>query len=72
MDKNELISRFHKELRHEAQTQGYIREETEHVVRHISQFGEKGFIISSNVNEGNALARIELEGNGNVSQIYAY
>lgn len=54
MDKNELISRFHKELRHEAQTQGYIREETEHVVRHISKFGEKGYIIASNLNEDNA------------------
>lgn len=54
MNKNELISLFHIELRQEAQTQGYIREETEHVVRHISKFGEKGFIISSDVNEGNA------------------
>ncbi len=53
MDKNELISRFHKELRHEAQPQGYIREETEHVVRHISKFDENGYIISSNVNEDN-------------------
>ncbi|MGR6897071.1 GNAT family N-acetyltransferase [Rummeliibacillus sp. BSL5] len=53
MDKNELISLFHKELRQDAQVKGYIREETEHVVRHISQFGEKGFIVSSNVNEGN-------------------
>ena len=51
MDKNELISLFHKKLRHEAQTEGYTREETEHVVRHISEFGEKGYIISSNINE---------------------
>ncbi|MGE7023508.1 GNAT family N-acetyltransferase [Solibacillus cecembensis] len=61
MDKNELISRFHKELRHEAQTQGYIREETEYVVRHISKYDENGFIISSNVNEGNARAIIRHE-----------
>jgi GNAT superfamily N-acetyltransferase len=53
MDKNELLSRFHKELRLEAQTQGYIREETEHVVRHVSMHGNKGFIIASNVNEDN-------------------
>lgn len=61
MDKNELISLFHKELRQEAQVKGYIREETEHVVRHISQFGEKGFIISSNVNEGNVREIIKNE-----------
>lgn len=61
MDKNDLISLFHKELRQEAQLKGYIREETEHVVRHISQFGEKGFIISSNVNEGNVREIIKNE-----------
>lgn len=61
MDKNELIQLFNKELRDEAQTPGYIREETEHVVRHISQFGENGFIISSNVNEGNAREIIKKE-----------
>ncbi|MFJ7730870.1 GNAT family N-acetyltransferase [Lysinibacillus sp. NPDC097231] len=61
MDKNELISLFHRELRHEAQTQGYIREETEHVVRHISKFGEKGFIIASNVNKDNAREIIKNE-----------
>lgn len=63
MDKNELISRFHKELRHDAQTQGYIREETEHVVRHISEFGGKGYITSSNLNEDNAREIIKNEMN---------
>ena len=79
MNKNELISRFHKELRQEAQTQGYIREETEHVVRHISKFGEKGFIIASNVNEDNAreVIRKELNYFSNLKQefewkVYSY
>lgn len=61
MDKNELISLFHKELRHEAQTLGYIREETEHVVRHVSKFGDSGFIIASNVNADNAREVIQNE-----------
>lgn len=61
MDKKELISLFHKQLRQDLQTQGYIREETEHVVRHVSQYGENGFIISSNVNEGNARKIIKNE-----------
>ncbi|MFC7393810.1 GNAT family N-acetyltransferase [Scopulibacillus cellulosilyticus] len=61
MDKNELIGLYHKELRQEAQSPGYIREETEHIVRHISQFGEKGFIISSNLNENNAKKIIKEE-----------
>lgn len=61
MNKNELISLFHKELRQEAQTQSYLREETEHVVRHISQFGESGFIVTSNVNEDNARTIIKQE-----------
>ena len=63
MDRNELISRFHKELRVEAQTQGYIREETPYVVRHISKFGDKGYIISSTVNEDNAREIIRNEVN---------
>ncbi|MFE6169711.1 GNAT family N-acetyltransferase [Viridibacillus arvi] len=61
MNKNELISLFHKELRQEARTQSYLREETEHVVRHISQFGESGFIVASNVNEDNVRTIIKHE-----------
>ncbi|ATP39925.1 GNAT family N-acetyltransferase [Solibacillus sp. R5-41] len=79
MDKNELISRFHKELRYESLIQGYIREETEHVVRHISMFDEKGFIIASNVNVGNAreIIRNELNYFSNCKQdfewkVYSY
>ncbi|KGR75239.1 GNAT family N-acetyltransferase [Ureibacillus manganicus] len=61
MDNNELIALFHKELREDADVQGYTREKTEHVVRHISQFGERGFIIASNVNEDNAREVIQNE-----------
>jgi len=63
MDKNELIALFHKELREEAHIQGFKRERTEHVVRHISQYRERGFIGSSNVNEDNArdIIRNELD-----------
>lgn len=61
MDKNELIQRFNKELRYESQAPGFIREETEYVVRHISRFGENGFIAYSNVNAGNAKEIIKKE-----------
>lgn len=61
MDKTEIISLFHKELRYEAQTPGFIREETEHVVRHLSKFGESGFILASNINSDNATAVIKKE-----------
>ncbi|KGR75169.1 GNAT family N-acetyltransferase [Ureibacillus sinduriensis] len=61
MDKNELIQLFNKELRYESQVQGFIREETENVVRHVSQFGENGFIIYSNVNSENAREIIKKE-----------
>ncbi|MBK3496332.1 GNAT family N-acetyltransferase [Viridibacillus sp. YIM B01967] len=74
MDKNELISLFHKELRQEALTQGFIREESEHVVRHISQFGETGFILSSNVNERNVRGIIKKELNyfSNLGQVFEW
>lgn len=50
MNNNDLLALFHKELRYEAYTAGYTREETSHVVRHISNHRrEKGFIIASNL-----------------------
>lgn len=61
MDKTDLISLFHKELRQDARIQGFKREITEHVVRHVSQFGERGFISSSTVNEDNAREIIRKE-----------
>ncbi|AIF43044.1 GNAT family N-acetyltransferase [Virgibacillus sp. SK37] len=54
MTNHELLYLFHKELRQGAYTQGYRREETDHVVRHVSQFDEKGFIIASTLNDDNA------------------
>ncbi|MFD1206316.1 MULTISPECIES: GNAT family N-acetyltransferase [Sporosarcina] len=61
MDKEKILSLFHKELRQELQSQGYRREETEHVVRHVSLHGERGFIIASHVNEENARKIIQEE-----------
>lgn len=63
MDKDKLMALFHKELRYEAQTPGYIREETEHVVRHISKFGEAGFIIASRLSDDNVAEVIQQERN---------
>ncbi|MGE7093694.1 GNAT family N-acetyltransferase [Lysinibacillus sp. NPDC048646] len=63
MEKEALISIFHKELRQYAEVEGYIREETEYVVRHISQFGEQSFIISSNLTDTNVEKVIEQEVN---------
>ena len=61
MDKKEWIALFHKELRQEAITPGFRREETDHVVRHISKFNENGFILNSNVNERSAREVIQHE-----------
>ena len=63
MDKQELLGLFDKELRRNLHSPGYRREETEHIVRHVSMHGERGFIISSNVNEENARRIIQEEQN---------
>nr|WP_269135958.1 GNAT family N-acetyltransferase [Sporosarcina cyprini] len=49
-----MLDLFDKELRKNLRSPGSRREETEHVVRHVSLNGERGLIISSNVNEENA------------------
>src|SRR5690606_30069550 len=79
MVKKEWIALFHKELRQEAVTSGFIREETNDVVRHISKFNENGFILASNVNERSArdVIRNELSYFGNLKQgfewkVYSY
>lgn len=54
MDKNEWIALFHKEMRQDVVTPGFIREETDYIVRHISKFNESGFILASNVDENSA------------------
>ncbi|MCT2537535.1 GNAT family N-acetyltransferase [Aquibacillus koreensis] len=54
MEKQKLLDLFHQELRVEANVQGYIKEETDHVIRYMSELGERNFILSSNLNEHNA------------------
>ncbi|GKV56532.1 hypothetical protein NCCP2222_24790 [Sporosarcina sp. NCCP-2222] len=61
MNQTEMLDLFDKELRKNLQSPGSRREETEHVVRHVSLNGERGFIISSNVNEENAKRVIQEE-----------
>nr|WP_245345346.1 GNAT family N-acetyltransferase [Halobacillus andaensis] len=52
---------FHKQLRIESTPPGFIKEETDHVIRHVSKFNEDGFISASNVNEQNAEQIIQEE-----------
>lgn len=61
LDKQDLLLLFDKELRRNLHSPGYQREETEHVVRHVSLHNERGFIIHSNVNEENASNVIQEE-----------
>jgi GNAT superfamily N-acetyltransferase len=61
MDNNEVLLLFDKELRKNLQISGFRREETKHVIRHVSLHGERGFIISSNVDEVNARKVIQDE-----------
>lgn len=59
MDGKKLLEVFHKELRAEAVTPGYIREDTGEVVRHVSQHKERGFILDSRITMQNAAAVIQ-------------
>jgi GNAT superfamily N-acetyltransferase len=61
LDKQELLLLFDTELRRNLQSPGYRREETEHVVRHVSMHDERGFIIHSTVSEENASRIIQEE-----------
>lgn len=79
MNQTEMLNLFDKELRKNLQSPGSRREETEHVVRHVSLNGERGFISSSNVNEENAkrIIREELDyfrqqGVGFEWKVYSY
>lgn len=58
---NPLLAQFHEQLRVQAEAPGYVREQTEYVVRHVSQCNEAGFIIASNINEETAANVIEHE-----------
>lgn len=61
MDHITLLERFHKELRLEAHTLGYTREETAHVIRHLAEEPEMSFIMASHLNEQNAVSTIQNE-----------
>ncbi|MCI0184377.1 GNAT family N-acetyltransferase [Sulfoacidibacillus ferrooxidans] len=52
---------YHQQLRYQAKLHGYLREETEYVVRYVSQTGDKGYIMWSSVNSSNALQVIRKE-----------
>lgn len=58
---SELLKKYHDELRVNAQTTGYRREETAYVVRHVSEYNDGGFILASNLSEANARAVIQEE-----------
>lgn len=49
MLQKQWLDTFHEQLRVKAVTPGYIREETDDVVRHVSKLGDSGFIIASNL-----------------------
>lgn len=57
----ELLNKYHKELRVNAQTTGFRREATSHVVRHISEYDDRGFILASSLTEQNARSVIQAE-----------
>ncbi|MFG6149266.1 hypothetical protein [Halobacillus sp. B23F22_1] len=54
MNIEKVLKLFHNQLRIESTPPGFIKEETDHVVRHVSKFNEDGFISASNVNNQNA------------------
>lgn len=58
---HDLLNKYHKELRVHAQTTGFRREETAHVVRHISEYDDRGFILASELKEKNAKTVIKAE-----------
>ncbi|MBM6617989.1 GNAT family N-acetyltransferase [Bacillus suaedaesalsae] len=61
MNKQQLLDIYTKEQRIEANHPGWERIVTEHTVRNVSMFGEKGFVIYSNLNKENVHAIIDQE-----------
>lgn len=61
MNKELLLTKFHQELRYDALSNGYSREQTPFVVRQISTVDNDGFIIASNLHEKNARKVIKSE-----------
>ncbi|MYL51375.1 GNAT family N-acetyltransferase [Halobacillus litoralis] len=58
---HDLLNKYHMELRVNAQTTGFRREETAHVVRHISEYDDRGFILASALTDHNARSVIQAE-----------
>ncbi|MCP3026486.1 GNAT family N-acetyltransferase [Halobacillus sp. A5] len=61
MNKKNALDIFHEQLRIKAAIPGYVREENEHVIRHVSQHNEEGFISCSSLTLDNAERAIEKE-----------
>lgn len=61
MNKQQLLDIYTKEQRIEVDHPGWERIVTEHTIRNVSSFGEKGFVIYSNLNEDNVHSVIDQE-----------
>ncbi|WP_173916827.1 GNAT family N-acetyltransferase [Halobacillus sp. Marseille-Q1614] len=61
MKREEILQLYNEELRVNAQTNGYRRELTDYVVRHVSLMNDEGFILFSNFTPENAKEIIEGE-----------
>ncbi|MFC7321279.1 GNAT family N-acetyltransferase [Halobacillus campisalis] len=74
MSKDEILNIFHKQLRVDIEPQGFKREKTDYVVRHVSNYNEDGFISSSNINEVNAheVIRSELKYFNEIGQCFEW
>ncbi len=61
MRNKELKQLFDQEMRQRVEAQGFEREESKAVVRHLSQHQEKGFVIYSSLTEDNVQQTIDQE-----------
>ncbi|WP_456276944.1 GNAT family N-acetyltransferase [Bacillus sp. AK128] len=61
MNKQQLLDIYTKEQRIEVEHPGWRKIVTEHTVRNVSTTGEKGFVIYSNLNEGNVHTIVDQE-----------
>jgi len=57
----DLQTIFHSEMRVNAQSPGFRREESDHVVRHVSLSTENSFIVASSLTEENVNTVIQAE-----------
>ncbi|KAA0546948.1 GNAT family N-acetyltransferase [Bacillus sp. BGMRC 2118] len=70
MNKQQLLDIYTKEQRIEVEHPGWERLVTKHTIRNVSQFGEKGFVIYSNLTNENAheIINQEIEYFSSISQ----